>query len=70
MAGDEFSPLIESRADLIEAMAKGGKPRTQWTVGTEHEKHVYRKNPIRPVPYEGDDGVHALLDGIEELIGH
>ncbi len=69
MAGDEFSPLIESRADLIEAMAKGGKPRSQWTVGTEHEKHVYRKNPIRPVPYDGNDGVHALLTGVQQRTG-
>ncbi|HQZ14028.1 MAG TPA: glutamate--cysteine ligase [Devosia sp.] len=69
MAGDEFSPLIESRADLIEAMAKGGKPRSQWTVGTEHEKHVFRKTPLRPVPYPGNDGIHALLDGVEKRTG-
>ena len=65
MAGAESSPLIESRADLIEAMARGGKPGAEWRVGTEHEKHVYRKDPLRPVPYEGDDGIHALLEGIE-----
>jgi glutamate--cysteine ligase len=69
MAGEESSPLIESRADLIEAMSRGAKPRSEWTVGTEHEKHVYRKGPIRPVPYEGTDGVHALLDGIEKRTG-
>ena len=34
---------------------------------TEHEKHVFRKDPIRPVPYEGRDGIRALLDGIEKL---
>ncbi|MDC9823619.1 glutamate--cysteine ligase [Devosia sp. ZB163] len=69
MAGEEDAPLIESRADLIEVMAVGGKPRSEWRVGTEHEKHVYRKNPIRPVPYAGDDGVHALLTGIEGRTG-
>jgi glutamate--cysteine ligase len=69
MAGDETSPPIESRADLIEVMERGGKPRSEWRVGTEHEKHVYRKNPLRPVPYEGTDGVHALLKGIEARTG-
>jgi len=69
MAGEEDAPLIESRADLIEVMAVGGKPRSEWRVGTEHEKHVYRKAPIRPVPYSGDDGVHALLTGIEGRTG-
>lgn len=69
MSGEEDAPLIESRADLLEVMAIGGKPKSEWRVGTEHEKHVYRKAPIRPVPYAGDDGVHALLKGIEGRTG-
>ena len=69
MAGAESSPLITSRADLIEAMACGAKPKSQWRVGAEHEKHVYRKDPLRPVPYEGDDGVAALLEGIRRRTG-
>ena len=66
MAGAESSPLITSRADLIEAMARGAKPKSEWRIGTEHEKHVYRKDPLRPVPYEGDDGIAALLEGIRQ----
>lgn len=69
MAGAESSPLITSRADLIEAMARGAKPRSEWRIGTEHEKHVYRKNPLRPVQYEGDDGIAALLEGIRQRTG-
>jgi glutamate--cysteine ligase len=69
MAGEENAPLIESRADLLEVMAVGGKPKSEWRVGTEHEKHVYRKAPLAPVPYAGDDGVHALLKGIEARTG-
>ncbi len=69
MAGAEFSPLLTSRAEMIEAMSRGGKPKSEWRVGTEHEKHVYRKNPLRPVPYEGDDGIHALLAGVRARTG-
>lgn len=69
MAGEENAPLIESRDDLLEVMAVGGKPRSEWRVGTEHEKHVYRKAPLAPVPYAGDDGIHALLKGIEARTG-
>ncbi|MEO6396467.1 MAG: glutamate--cysteine ligase [Devosia sp.] len=69
MAGAESSPLIQSRANLIDAMARGGKPRSQWRVGTEHEKHVFRKGPVRPVPYAGPDGIHALLDGVKARTG-
>ncbi len=69
MAGEESSPLIASRADLIDAMAQGAKPRGEWRIGTEHEKHVFRKNPVRPVPYEGGDGIRALIEGIEKRRG-
>lgn len=69
MDGAAPSPLIESRADLIEAMASGSKPKSEWRVGTEHEKHVFRRNPIRPVPYEGTDGIRALLAGIQARTG-
>ncbi|NGP17422.1 glutamate--cysteine ligase [Devosia aurantiaca] len=70
MAGaDTFSPPIESRADLIEAMERGSKPADQWRIGTEHEKHVFHTNPLRPVAYEGPQGIRALLDGVERKTG-
>ncbi|HEY8577889.1 MAG TPA: glutamate--cysteine ligase [Devosia sp.] len=70
MAGaDTFSPLIESRADLIEVMARGAKPESEWRIGTEHEKHVFHTNPLRPVTYEGPQGIRALLDGVQAETG-
>jgi glutamate--cysteine ligase len=70
MAGaDTPSPQIESRADLIEAMSRGCKPADEWRIGTEHEKHVFHTNPLRPVAYEGEQGIRALLDGIEKETG-
>lgn len=70
MAGaDDFSPLIESRADMIHALERGAKPASAWTIGTEHEKHVFHTDPIRPVTYEGSQGIRALLDGIERKTG-
>lgn len=70
MAGDDtFSPLIDSRADLIEAMERGCKPEAEWRIGTEHEKHVFHTNPLRPVTYEGPQGIRALLDGVQAATG-
>ena len=70
MAGaDTASPLIESRADLIETMERGCKPASEWRVGTEHEKHVFHTDPVRPVAYEGENGIRALLAGIEAETG-
>ena len=69
MSGEEDAPLVESRADLIEVMAQGGKPRSEWRIGTEHEKHVFHSDPLRPVTYEGEQGIRALLAGIEKVTG-
>jgi glutamate--cysteine ligase len=70
MAGaDTHSPLIESRTDLIEVMSRGCKPESEWRIGTEHEKHVFHTNPIRPVAYEGPNGIKALLDGVQAATG-
>ena len=70
MAGaDTSSPLIETRADLIEAMERGAKPADQWRIGTEHEKHVFHTDHLRPVAYEGENGIRALLEGIEKETG-
>ncbi|MEO5804943.1 glutamate--cysteine ligase [Devosia sp.] len=70
MAGaDKFSPPIESRADLIEVMSRGSKPRAEWRIGTEHEKHVFHTNPLRPVTYDGPQGIRALLDGVQAETG-
>jgi len=70
MAGaDTPSPLIETRADLIEAMARGGKPRDTWRIGTEHEKHVFHPSSLTPVSYDEPNGVRALLASVEKATG-
>jgi len=66
---DHLSPPIESRADLIGALARGAKPKDRWRIGTEHEKHVFHTAPLRPVAYEGPDGVRALIEGVMQKTG-
>ena len=70
MAGaDHHSPPIESRAEMVEALAHGAKPKDHWRIGTEHEKHVFHTDPLRPVAYGGTDGIRALLDGVASKLG-
>ncbi len=59
------SPPITSRDDLIQWFSVGCKPKSEWRIGTEHEKIVFRTLDLRPVPYEGPRGIRALM---EELI--
>ncbi|WP_114375551.1 glutamate--cysteine ligase [Elioraea thermophila] len=54
---------ITSVRQLVEYVAGGAKPRAQWRIGTEHEKFVFRRADLSPPPYDGPDGIRALLEG-------
>lgn len=54
--------LIESKDDLIGYFADGEKPKTQWRVGTEHEKFPYHRKDLSPLPYEGPHSVTSLME--------
>src|SRR5665213_1228202 len=50
--------------DLTAWFAAGGKPAADFRVGAEHEKFVFRLGSHAPVPYEGEAGIRALLEGL------
>jgi glutamate--cysteine ligase len=56
---------IAGKQQLVEYLAAGAKPRAEWRIGTEHEKFVFRRADLRPVSYEGPDGILALLQGMK-----
>ncbi len=58
---------IESRDDLIRHLAEGSKPKSDWRIGTEHEKFVYDLKTMKPVGYEGKTGIRALLEGMRRF---
>ncbi|WP_421952566.1 glutamate--cysteine ligase [Pelagibacterium sp.] len=62
---DKPSPTIESKRQLIEALSRGNKPKSDWRIGTEHEKFTFYRDDHRPVPYEGEHGIGALLDKVQ-----
>ncbi|MDQ0464561.1 glutamate--cysteine ligase [Caulobacter ginsengisoli] len=53
--------------DLTAYFASGGKPKSKWKVGAEHEKFVFRLAGHGPVEYEGEAGIKALLEGLMEF---
>src|SRR5262245_64120399 len=61
------APTVRSRDELIAWIAAGSKPAGAWRIGTEHEKFLFTTDTLRPVPYEGQRGVRALMEG---LIAH
>ena len=54
------APITDKR-QLVEYIESGCKSPAAWRVGTEHEKFVFRRSDLRRAPYEGPDGIAALL---------
>ena len=64
LLGNDATPPIETKADLIAPLEAGCKPADQWRIGTEHEKFGYRLSDLTPLPYDGDNGIAAMLTGL------
>jgi len=60
---------IESKAQLIDSLSAGCKPRQDWRIGTEHEKFPFLTDTLRPVPYDGARSIKALLQGLRDRFG-
>ena len=60
---------IESKAQLIEELSAGAKPKDQWRIGTEHEKFPFLTDTLAPVPYHGARSIKGLLDGLKDGFG-
>jgi glutamate--cysteine ligase len=70
MARDQIDMTpIETRDELVAWLAEGVKPRSQFRIGTEHEKFAFSTDRHSPVPYEGPRGIRALLEGMQLLLG-
>jgi glutamate--cysteine ligase len=60
---------VEDKRQLVDWIASGEKPADAWRIGTEHEKFVFRRADLSPVPFEGPDGIAAVLDGLADKFG-
>ncbi len=60
---------IESREDLAAYLASGCKPPEDWRIGTEHEKFGYCTDTLKPLPYEGERSIRAVLEGLRDRYG-
>jgi len=70
MARDQVDMTpIETRDDLVAWFAAGCKPKSEFRIGTEHEKFAFTIEGRRPVPYEGRRSIRALLEGMQHLLG-
>ena len=60
-------PVIETRDQLIAAIAKGEKPKDRWRIGTEHEKFVYCRDDYHAPSYDEPGGIRDMLMAMTEF---
>ena len=63
--------VVDDAPLTVEAMAahlaEGCKPASEFRIGAEHEKFLFRTGSFDPIPYDGDDGVFALMEGLKRF---
>ncbi|TXH66494.1 MAG: glutamate--cysteine ligase [Lysobacteraceae bacterium] len=55
---------ITGRDALVAVLASGEKPKSDWRIGTEHEKFGFRLDDLHPPAFDGEHGIEALLTGL------
>ena len=60
---------IERHEQLAEYLEDGCKPKEDWRIGTEHEKFGYCRDTLKPLPYDGERSIRAVLEGLRDRYG-
>ena len=60
---------IERHEQLAEYLAEGCRPKSEWRIGTEHEKFGYLTDTHAPLPFEGERSIVAVLEGLRDRHG-
>jgi glutamate--cysteine ligase len=58
--------IVENRSQLVDYLASGSKPPSDWRLGTEHEKFGFSRATLAPLPYEGECSIRAVLEGLAD----
>src|SRR5688572_7247494 len=66
---DASAPRIRDKTELVQRIASGAKPASEWRVGTEHEKFGFIEKTLRPLPYDGPVSIRRLLEGLSKEYG-
>ena len=52
---------------MVEYLAAGAKPKSDWRIGTEHEKIGFSTKDHLPLPYDGPCSIKAMLTGLQRF---
>ena len=60
---------IEHASQLTDYLASGCKPKSDWRIGTEHEKFGWLTDTKAPLPYAGERSISAIFQGLADRFG-
>ncbi|PRX35455.1 glutamate--cysteine ligase [Meinhardsimonia xiamenensis] len=60
---------VERYEQLVEYLEAGCKPKSEWRIGTEHEKFGYCRDTHLPLPYDGPRSIREMLEGLRYRFG-
>ena len=63
------SEQIENKSQLIDYISSGSKPKSEWKVGTEHEKFGFHTDSLKPLGYTEKGGIRDILNGLKDKFG-
>ena len=61
---------ITHHEQLAEHLAEGCRPKSEWRIGTEHEKFGFCEDSLKPLPYDGERSIKHLLATVQAFDGH
>ena len=52
---------------LVHTFSQGCKPRSDWRIGTEHEKFGFYKDSLKSLSFDGPSGIAQVLQGLMQF---
>ena len=60
---------IEHASQLTDYLASGCKPKSDWRIGTEHEKFGWLTDTHAPLPYDGPRSIKVIMERLRDRFG-
>ena len=61
--------LLTDKRELTAWLESGCRPKDEWRIGTEHEKFGFCSDSFKPLPFDGERSIRAMLEGMAAKFG-
>ena len=61
--------ILTDKRELTAWLESGCRPKDEWRIGTEHEKFGFCSDSFKPLPFDGERSIRAMLEGMAAKFG-